>query len=63
MRTNCARELVRAGRKAGFAFVVQSIEGNARYKQEMVQFIRDSFPEIKGADEGALLAFLKERAK
>ena len=63
VRTGCARELVLAGRKAGFAFVVQSIEGNARYKQEMVQFIRDSFPEIKGADEGALLAFLKERAK
>ena len=63
VRTSCARELVLAGRKAGFAFVVQSVEGNARYKQEMVQFIRDSFPEIKGADEGALLAFLKERAK
>ena len=58
VRTNCARELLLAGRNAGFAFVV-----HARYKQEMVQFIRDSFPEIKGADEGALLAFLKERAK
>jgi hypothetical protein len=63
VRTSCARELVLAGRNTGFAFVVQSIEGNARYKQEMVQFIRDRFPEIKGADEGALLAFLKERAK
>jgi hypothetical protein len=63
VRTSCARELVLAGRKAGFAFVVESVEGNARYKQEMVQFIRDSFPEIRGGDEGALLAFLKERAK
>jgi hypothetical protein len=63
VRTSCARELVLAGRKAGFAFVAESIEGNARYKQEMVQFIRDSFPEIKGADEGALLVFVKGRAK
>jgi hypothetical protein len=63
VRTACARELVLAGRSAGFAFMVQAIEGNAGYKQEIVQFIRDRFPEIKGADEGALLAFLKERAK
>jgi hypothetical protein len=63
VRTSCARELVLAGRKAGFAFVAESMEGDARYKQEMVQFIRDRFPEIQGADEGALLVFLKERAK
>ena len=62
VRTSCARELVLAGRSAGFAFVAQAIEGNARYKQEMVQFIRDTFPEIKKADEVALLAFLKQRA-
>jgi hypothetical protein len=49
--------------RSGDVFVAQSMEGNARYKQEMVEFIRDSFPEIKGADEGALLVFLKERAK
>jgi hypothetical protein len=54
---------VLAKRKSGFAFVVQAMEGNARYKQEMVQFIRDSFPEIKGAGEVALLDFLKARAK
>jgi hypothetical protein len=28
----------------------------------MVQFIRDTFPEIKKADEVALLVFLKQRA-
>ncbi len=63
VRTSCARELVLAGRKSGFAFVAQSMEGNARCKQEMVQFIRDSIPENQGADEGALLAILKDRAR
>jgi hypothetical protein len=54
--------LVLAGRGSGFAFVARTIEGNERYKQELTQFIHDSFPETRGADEGALLAFLKRRA-
>ncbi len=60
--SECARELVLAGRRSGFAFVVRAIEGNERYKQELTQFIHDSFPETRGTDEGALLAFLKRRA-
>jgi hypothetical protein len=63
VRTSCARELVLAGHSSGFAFIVKAIEGNERYKQEMTQFVRDSFPDVRGADEGALLAFLKQRAK
>lgn len=63
VRTSCARELVLAGHGSGFAFIIKAIEGNERYRQEMIQFVRDSFPDMRGADEGALLAFLKERAK
>ncbi len=63
VRTNCARELVLAGRGSGFAFIVRAIEGNEGYRQEMTQFVRDRFPDIRGADEDALLAFLKQRAK
>jgi hypothetical protein len=60
--SECARQLVLAGRGSGFAFVAKTIEGNERYKQELTQFIHDSFPETRGADEGALLGFLKRRA-
>jgi hypothetical protein len=63
VRTNCARELVLAGRSSGFAFITKAIEGNESYRQEMTQFVRDSFPDLRGADDGALLAFLKQRAR
>ena len=62
VRTGCARELVIAGRPAGFAFIADAIEGNRPYKREMVEFVRGRFPEVKAADEGALLGFLKRRA-
>jgi hypothetical protein len=63
VRTSCARELALAGHSSGFAFIIKAIEGNERYRQEMTQFVRDSFPDIRAADEGALLAFLKQRVK
>jgi hypothetical protein len=61
VRTNCARELVIAGRPAGFAFIADAIERNRFYKPEMVEFVRGRFPELKGADEGAVLGFIKRR--
>ena len=63
VRTACARELVLAGRSSGFAFILKAIEDNERYRQELTQFVQDRFPEIRGADAGALVAFLKQRAK
>jgi len=59
VRTNCDRELVQAGRRSGFAFIAQAIEQNKLYQREMVQFVRDRFPELRGADDGQILAFLK----
>ena len=62
IQTNCARELVFAGRPAGFGFIAQSIERNQNSKPEMIQFVRDQFPELRAADEKAILAFVKQRA-
>jgi hypothetical protein len=59
VRTNCARELVQGGRQSGFAFIAQAVEQNKFYRREMVQFVQDRFPELRGADDGKVLAFLK----
>jgi hypothetical protein len=61
VQTNCARELVQAGRRSGFAFIAQAIEQNKFNRREMVQFIQDRFPELRGADDSKVLAFLKAR--
>jgi hypothetical protein len=60
---NCARELILAGRKAGFAFVVDAMEQNRAYRREIVEFVRERFPELKGADDGVVLALVKRRVK
>jgi hypothetical protein len=62
VRTNCARELILENRPSGFAFVVDAIEQNRRYKREMIEFVRERFPDLRGADDNAILAFLKQRA-
>jgi hypothetical protein len=62
VRANCAQELIVAGKPSGFAFVVDAIQENRPYKSYMVQFVRDRFVELKNADEGTVLAFVKQRA-
>ena len=62
VRTNCARELILENRPSGFAFVADAIEQDRRYKREMIEFVRERFPELRGANEAAVLAFLKKRA-
>ena len=61
VRTNCAKELVVAGRKSGFAFIAQAIEGDFFYRVEMVRFVKERFPELRDADDQKVLAFLKSR--
>jgi hypothetical protein len=61
VRTNCARELILAGRHSGFAFVADAITSNRPYKPEMLQFVRDQFPDLRTADEAAVLTFLSKR--
>jgi hypothetical protein len=62
VRTNCARELIQAGRPEGFAFIADAITNNRRYRQEMIQFVRDQFPELRQADDPAILKFVQARA-
>jgi len=61
VRTACARELVMAGQKSGFAFIAQAIQEKKFYRDEMVRFLQDRFPELRGADDGKILEFLKSR--
>jgi hypothetical protein len=61
VQTACARELVMAGRKSGFAFISQAIEQNKSYRGEMVRFLQERFPELRGADDARVLGFLKSR--
>ena len=61
VRTNCARELMLAGRHSGFAFVDEAITSNKPYKLEMLQFVRDQFPELRTADENKVLEFVRRR--
>ncbi len=61
-RVESARELVLAGRPAGFRFVTDAIEQDRRYRAELVRFLRDQFPELRQSDEAAILTFVKTRA-
>jgi hypothetical protein len=61
VRTACARELVMAGQKSGFAFIAQAIQEKKFYRDEMVRFLQERFPELRGADDGKILEFLQSR--
>ena len=62
VRTNCARELILASRPEGFAFVADAIANNRLYRREMIEFVRERFPELRQADDPAILKFVQTRA-
>lgn len=62
VRTASAQELVNAGRPSGFAFIVDAMEQNRPYRAEMVQFLRDRFPELGSADDAAVLRLAQIKA-
>lgn len=62
VRTASARELVYSGRPSGFAFIVDAIEQNRAYRGEMVQFLRERFPEIRQGDDAAALRLAQSKA-
>jgi len=62
VRTDSARELAIAGRPAGFAFIVDALEHDRPYRTEMLQFVRDSFPELRQSSDAAILSFFQSRA-
>jgi hypothetical protein len=63
VRVQSARELMLAGNKTAFAFTVDAIENNKPWKRELIPFIRESFPGMRGADDSAILQFAKSRAQ
>jgi hypothetical protein len=62
VRTESARELVLAGQPSGFLFMTDAIEHGRRYRAEMVQFLRDRFPELRQADEARIVSFLRAKS-
>ena len=62
VRTNSAHELMLAGRPAGFAFIVDTIENLRFYRAEMIQFMKDQFRELRNADDPTILKFAQNRA-
>jgi hypothetical protein len=63
VRTSCARELVLAGQPEGFHYLLSAIDDMPSFKSEAVQFLRDSFPDLRAVPEDAVLAFLKAKAQ
>jgi hypothetical protein len=63
VRLAAAKELMLAGRAAGFQFAADAIEHSVRpYWREMIDFIRFSLPGQKEADDAAILRYAKQRA-
>lgn len=63
VRTSCAKELVLADQAEGFEYLLQAMDEMPTFKSEAMQFIRDRFPDLRGASEGIVLAFLKVKAR
>jgi hypothetical protein len=62
LRQACARELVIDNEPEGFQYLLQAMDEMGSFRTEAVQFVRDRFPALRGADEGKVLDFVRERA-
>ena len=62
VQTDCAEELMRAGRPSGFAYAAESIEQHGPNWREMVEAVQQQFPDQGLKDETAVLAFVRKRA-
>jgi hypothetical protein len=62
VREECAKELAIAGEPEGFQFLLQAMDETPSFRPEVLQFVRDRFPDLRNADDGKLMAFLRQRA-
>ncbi len=62
VRIDSARELMVAGRAAGFTFAADAIKNARAYRREMMDFVRGQFPELRQADDAAVFKFVRARA-
>jgi hypothetical protein len=63
MRTAAALQLMISSRPAGFAFTLDALENNRPYRAEMLQLVRAQLPDLREADDAAVLRFLQAHAK
>ncbi len=62
VRTACAKELALANRPEGFRYLMQALDERPSFQAEVAQFMRDRFPELRGASSEAALALLRSKA-
>jgi hypothetical protein len=62
VRKECAKELAIASQPAGFHFLLQSMDETPSFRPEVLQFMRDRFPDLRDADDERVLDFVRERA-
>lgn len=58
----CARELIKANRRAGLAFALTALQGtDSALSINLGRIVREQFPEVHDADENGLIDFLQRR--
>jgi hypothetical protein len=62
VRKACGEELAIAGEPEGFQFLLQAMDETPSFRPEVLRFVRDRFPDLRNADDGKILEFLKQRA-
>jgi hypothetical protein len=65
VRTQAAEELALKGQPEAFRFLLEAVENNRFYKQELVSWLKDRFPKDlpQSADDKAVIAFLNSCLK
>jgi hypothetical protein len=61
VRIACARELVLANQVEGFRYLLEAATETPSARRDVVQFVRDRFPDLRDAPEDAALAFLNSK--
>jgi hypothetical protein len=62
VKTNCARELALANQPEGFQYLLEVSNARPQSKIEAIQFVRDSFPDLRSASEDRIVAFMRTKA-
>jgi hypothetical protein len=61
VRTAAAKGLVQLNDRAGWEFFVGVLNDRPFYRGEMVQWLGDVFPALRGANDSTILAYLDSR--
>ena len=61
VRTSAAQGLVQMNDRAGWEFFIEVIRQRPFYRDEMVRWLGDLFPEIRGKDDSTIVPFLESK--